>query len=284
LADSPKKLWTILEHLLTAPVYYFTNMNMNDRKHTHRGTCQVCGRTQAAMIKQGYVSKSLGNFELVSYNVLAKHGYTVDWGFFHGVCMGSENKPLEHDKTLTERIIKELREDVAPRADKRAADLESGAVEPKWYRREHTFGKTTKVAVKRDELSDYDAKQQIAAAIYTAQSEARGARAHADMLEKLMESRFGQPLIPVEREARKELAVGSRVQIGGKKGIICEVVEIKDQEARGCGPYMNGKVMPHAILKRPDGRLIAEPTRLIRQAAILTPGGEPSNAGQGYFG
>jgi hypothetical protein len=36
-----------------------------DRKHTHRGTCQACGAVQAMMIN----------------GVLAKHGYTVDWGF-----------------------------------------------------------------------------------------------------------------------------------------------------------------------------------------------------------
>jgi hypothetical protein len=214
--------------------------------------------------------------------VLAKHGYTVDWGFFNGVCVGAENKPLELDKALTERIIKELREDVAPRADKRAADLESGAVEPKWTMSKfieseggrkqwvnHVLksGKWETVECTRAELDDYQAKCQIERAIHAAKNNAAMARSHALMLEKLIETRHGQPLIPVSNKI--ELNVGSRVQIGGKKGVVCEVVEIKDQVARGCGPYLNGQLLKHAILKRPDGKLIAEPTRLIRQAAII---------------
>lgn len=40
-----------------------------DRTATHNGTCQACGRQHAVNVKSGK---------------LAKHGYTVDWGFFNG--------------------------------------------------------------------------------------------------------------------------------------------------------------------------------------------------------
>jgi hypothetical protein len=205
---------------------------------------------------------------------LAKHGYTVDWGYFHGVCQGAEAKPLEHDKTLTESLIKLLREDVAPRADKLAADLEAGIVDPQWTKRvpdvtnRRTGFVTYKtVSAERHELNDYNQQHQRNAAVCRAQSDARHARSHADMLVKMIEMRHGQPLYPVSD--KPTLGVGTRVQIGGKKGWIGEIMEIRDQEARGCGPYLNGRMMPHAVLKRPDGRQIALPVRTIRMSAIV---------------
>jgi hypothetical protein len=234
-------------------------------KHTHRGTCQACGRAQA----------------FTSDQIVAKHGYTVDWGFFHGVCQGADARPLEHQKTLSESIIKILR-DQALRNDKLAADLETGIVDPQWTKRERRvtnrrtgFAEFVRVPAERAELNDYEQQQQRNTAAYKAQSQARHERSHADMLEKLIEARHGQPLIPVEREARKELAVGARVQIGGKNGIVCEVVEIKPAVARGCGPYLNGRVVMHAFLKRADrDGIFAIPTRSIRANAIIDGGAQ----------
>lgn len=208
----------------------------------------------------------------MSSNVLAKHGYTVDWGFFNGVCQGAEAKPLEHDHSLTDAIIISLRND-ADISDKRAADLKSGAVEPKFFKRDKwnvQLRKFENIECRRDELSEYEQEQQIAGAAYRAEHKARSMRSHADMLVKLIETRFGQQLIPVAR--KHELSVGDRVQLGGKSGVLCEVTEIKRQIARGCGPYMNGKLLLHALLKRPDGRVVAVPTQTIRQSAIVTGG------------
>lgn len=229
----------------------------SNNKSTHRGTCQACGRVQCVTLHT---------------DKLAKHGYTVDWGHFNGVCAGADVQPLELNKTLTEHIIHDLRENVAPRADKLAADLRSGAVAPKYYR--HEFDKIKRISVRvecrRDELpipQDYNAGQCLSAAIYNAENRAKGARQHADSLEKLIASRHGQPLMPIV--SAKTLTVGARVLIGGKDGVICEVVEIKGQIARGQGPYLNGQFLQHAFCKRDDGRVFAVPTRSIRQSSIL---------------
>lgn len=61
--------------------------------HTHRGHCQICGRLQAA--------------HNVS-NTLAKHGYTVDFGFFNGVCPGAEHLPFEKSCDLIPPIAARL--------------------------------------------------------------------------------------------------------------------------------------------------------------------------------
>tara|TARA_R110002072_G_scaffold218270_1_gene375990 strand:- start:81 stop:935 length:855 start_codon:yes stop_codon:yes gene_type:complete len=85
---------------------------MKTRTHTHRGHCQACGRTQAVD---------------VNHNLIAKHGYTVDFGFFNGVCNGSDNAPLQVEKTLTEETIIDLTDWIAE-TNIKLADLKSGKV------------------------------------------------------------------------------------------------------------------------------------------------------------
>ena len=84
---------------------------MMTRKAIYNGECQICGRIQKLPVGQ-----------------MAKHGYTVDWGFFNGVCSGSNNLPFEQDKSLVDEAIRgatvhqeylvkrigELREDTNP--------------------------------------------------------------------------------------------------------------------------------------------------------------------------
>ena len=63
--------------------------------HTHKGHCQACGRVQAVD---------------TANNLLAKHGYTVDFGYFDGICKGSDRKPLEVDKSFSEATIVRISE------------------------------------------------------------------------------------------------------------------------------------------------------------------------------
>ena len=62
-------------------------------KHTHKGTCQVCGSVQAVNNKTG---------------MIAKHGYTVDWGMFQGECPGSHELPIEKSQELTVCVISSI--------------------------------------------------------------------------------------------------------------------------------------------------------------------------------
>lgn len=59
-------------------------------KATHNGTCQCCGNSQAVN------------------PFLAKHGYTVDFGFFNGVCMGADHAPLEESRVLCDSVCEQL--------------------------------------------------------------------------------------------------------------------------------------------------------------------------------
>lgn len=55
---------------------------------THKGTCQVCHREQ-----------------LLPGGRLAKHGYSVDYGCFNGVCFGAGHLPLEQSCELVKKDI-----------------------------------------------------------------------------------------------------------------------------------------------------------------------------------
>ena len=66
--------------------------------HTHKGHCQACGRLHAVDNET---------------NKLANHGYTVDWGFFNGVCNGADHLPIQIDKSLAEKTIVRATEYVA---------------------------------------------------------------------------------------------------------------------------------------------------------------------------
>lgn len=231
-------------------------------KHTHKGTCQACGRAQA--FYRGTV---------------AKHGYTVTYGFFNGVCRGAEAKPLEHDKTLTEATIVALGE-FAAQCDKRAAALKSGELEPEFYNSHYDrqLCKNVRTVCARHEVkfAHYETqeqviRQQIDLAIHYAERDARFARADAALLRQLIETRHGQPLIPVV--TRKEVKAGSRVRIGGKKGNVYTCVKVDWAVARGCGPYMNGKRLLHAFFESSKTQqLFGVPTQTIRQEAILDEG------------
>ena len=55
---------------------------------THTGICQLCGKRH--MLPGGK---------------LAKHGYTVDYGYFNGTCRGSDELPFEQSKDVAEKAL-----------------------------------------------------------------------------------------------------------------------------------------------------------------------------------
>jgi hypothetical protein len=64
-------------------------------KATAKGTCQICGATQK-----------------LPGNVLAKHGYTKEWGYFKGTCHGSSELPLQVSCELIKSFIPSLQQSI----------------------------------------------------------------------------------------------------------------------------------------------------------------------------
>ena len=77
-----------------------------------RGNCQVCGREHAA---------SIGS--------VAKHGYTVKNGWFEGACNGWQYAPMQHDRTVTDKVCAKIRAECAQLLQK-AEDYSTGKIHP----------------------------------------------------------------------------------------------------------------------------------------------------------
>jgi hypothetical protein len=81
-------------------------------KATNDGTCQICERRQR-----------------LPRGVMAKHGYTVDYGYFNGTCYGSENLPFEQSRDMLAPWIKRV-EDHLRDLNARIVRFSAPATEP----------------------------------------------------------------------------------------------------------------------------------------------------------
>lgn len=81
------------------------NGRMNMAKATHNGICQACNKAHAYNEKTGNISK---------------HGYTVENGWFEGTCMGADNNPLQHERTIADQTVIYL-QDLASKLSKQNA-------------------------------------------------------------------------------------------------------------------------------------------------------------------
>lgn len=168
-------------------------------KHTHRGTCQVCGSQQAVDNKTG---------------MLAKHGYTVEHGFFEGECPGSHNLPLEADRTMTDNIIGDLTRQ-AERIQKRIAEGPKHIAIT--YEVGDRYNRVKKVATvtadtveqvfaeigKRFYNAEYQWEELVEREIWKLKKQVIFLIGHCDMMTDLIEKRHGADLYPVERIERQ---------------------------------------------------------------------------------
>lgn len=162
---------------------------------THDGTCQACGRQHA-------VNPKTGN--------LAKHGYTVDWGFFNGTCSGSDKQPLEIDTAHNVAIVEALYQRAADLEKRAAGEITEVQVD---VGRELVNGKAVR-KYRWVDRAEFEATQPRWAKFDEAANARRAALqrqashlcAHAAELSHLRETRHGQPLIAraIEAEIKRE--------------------------------------------------------------------------------
>lgn len=174
-------------------------------KHTHRGHCQACGRIQAVVVRGG---------------LIAKHGYTVDGGYFSGTCQGSGELPLEISRAYTDTFAASC-ERSAEQHDDVAGRLAAGAIVPprcsygsKWDGTARggrgSFVEQWKSWEESDERHRAgEVKRQMAQHAQHADF----LRAHARRLRELADRVYGQELLPAEH--RRELRIGDAVRAYG---------------------------------------------------------------------
>ena len=163
---------------------------------THTGTCQACGRRQAVHINTG---------------LIAKHGYTTEYGFFNGTCGGSDELPLELDTAVNVATVAAIVKFAEKHEAAAEADITKVLVEVGPYRfdrnrrfRETKFVDRAEFEATQPRYADFDRQVEIARTNY--RSTARNARADAQALVDLREKVHGQPLQErkVEADIKRE--------------------------------------------------------------------------------
>ena len=144
-----------------------------------RGNCQCCGRQQAVV----------GRW-------MAKHGYTVEHGWFQGACSGESSEPMQKSRTRTDGIVAKIRTDVVELLAQ-AEKLETGKAKPININR-GTVRKPDFVLFA--EADEYEQKFAIRDAIFELKQKAKMGTSFADMLVEMADMYHGQPLVEVEKK------------------------------------------------------------------------------------
>lgn len=127
---------------------------------------------------------------------MAKHGYTVEHGWFQGACSGESSEPMQKSRTRTDFIVAKIRTDVVELLAQ-AEKLKTGKAKPININR-GTVRKPDFVLFA--DAAEYEQKFAIRDAIFELQYRARKGTQFADMLVEMADKYHGQPLIEVEKK------------------------------------------------------------------------------------
>lgn len=171
-----------------------------NRNHTHTGNCQACGREHAVDIKKG---------------TIAKHGYTVDWNSFLGVCPGADRSPAQVTVEYTRVIITRCTE-AAISYDEHADMLIAGTARPlmcvhfdatiEWTNKYGTKRTGKNVEIAFDLGTADEQKNTLSNAINEDRHNAAGNREHAKFLTSFVLPMYGTALHSVEQAAVRHAA------------------------------------------------------------------------------
>lgn len=178
-------------------------------KATHCGNCQVCGRLQHVMP-----------------DGMANHGYTVEFGYFSGICRGSHKPPVQQQRTITDATIVGLGE-YAEAQDALVEEFKAGTTTPKRIEAGRKLNpKTYRYAPVYIEFSAGTPEQQAKAVELTVgecERDAQGARSAAAALKDMADRLHGTELVLIDdfmkaaREAAAKKAASPTVDVKAGK-------------------------------------------------------------------
>lgn len=237
---------------------------MTKHTHTHRGHCQLCACVQAIDLRTG---------------VTAKHGYTVDRGYFSGECPGSGAPNLHVDRTRADASIMNARAEAARLMDVYVAygngtsfpsRVWSGEYQKETYRRSSTGEERTRdvevmvswemATGKYQVLGLRRAMADLAQRIESCTRYADTLQTWADKITGKVDAYEAKDLEP------REWTVGDVLRIGGKKGFNAVIEAIEDRAYRSFG-FSRGRtetMKPHALVTIP-----ARPERKTKDGYVL---------------
>lgn len=172
---------------------------MSDKQRTQmRGNCQCCGRDHAVV--SGHMSK---------------HGYTVNDGWFSGVCRGEHYPPIQNSRERLNQIVLNVRNEIVA-LNTHISNLKSGKVKPK----EAKLGVLAKAPmVPFDEAAPHFQEMTVKLAVIQAENRIRSGHQFCERMMFLAGEYHGQPL--------REVVVSDgpdRIQVGdqrmGRRGVL----------------------------------------------------------------
>lgn len=157
---------------------------MNASNTQTRGNCPLCGREQAV--------KSSG--------LMSKHGYTVDHGWFNGVCRGQDHGPMQLDRAVTDRTVSEIRQEI-PRLNARMAGLKAGTVILEMVTIHSVYVRTPDKTVAWADATPEQQKRAVEIAVHQIGQRIKAGIEFTDFLESVANRVHGTPLIIAEKPA-----------------------------------------------------------------------------------
>jgi len=146
-----------------------------------RGNCQCCGREHAVVDGR-----------------MAKHGYTVESGWFKGVCAGKHFAPIQVSREQTDTLIASVRKQVLEMIAK--ADLvASGEIKPTTITR-HPHSKKAMEFIPFAEATTYEQRDAIRALEWNYRRTAEMGTSFADMMVQVADKYHGKALVEVAKK------------------------------------------------------------------------------------
>ena len=161
-----------------------------------RGNCQCCGRQQA-----------------VVNGAMSKHGYTVENGWFQGVCSGDRHEPMQVSRTTADKIVADVRADVVTLLAK-ADQVLAGKMKPTKVVR----GQCMKpYEIDFADATEYEQAQAVQILNWKLRSRAKAGEDFAKYLAETADQKHGTALIEVERkEAPAPVIAGDKKTKNGQ--------------------------------------------------------------------
>lgn len=149
---------------------------------------------------------------------MSKHGYTVEDGWFQGICSGQRFAPLQKDRAQADRIVSQVRAEAAVLVQK-AQGMRDGSLHPERVSTGRWDSKTrSTITIAWEEASAYQQQQARESEAFRLESRSRQGFSFASALENLANVTFGTELLEVPVEAGPAPVQCGEVRVGQTNG------------------------------------------------------------------
>lgn len=164
-----------------------------------RGHCAHCGNQQA-----------------VTKGVIAKHGYTVDFGYFHGTCQGSRLEPMETNHKNTPAMVQAIMTHIGG-LQRKVRNIDSFIANDilEYYK------DGQKVSDVYGDSPDYAKSSHRKRVMFKLTAEAEGLTGFVGSIMSVFQSVHGEPLIEVQRKAPPKPVFPGETRVHPVAGAIC---------------------------------------------------------------